>query len=88
MIISRRKRAPSDVHCHRFRLTLQVDMNGFFKLLVVPENAQKIEEFPKQLTENFTSKVPVIGFFDKSSVMCLWNDEKNEYEFADKWNGM
>uniref|UniRef100_A0A914Y2G9 Uncharacterized protein n=1 Tax=Panagrolaimus superbus TaxID=310955 RepID=A0A914Y2G9_9BILA len=49
---------------------------------------EQIENLPVTLTNAVKTKVPVIEFFDNSSVICVWNKKRNCYEFAKKWNGV
>uniref|UniRef100_A0AC34FST2 Uncharacterized protein n=1 Tax=Panagrolaimus sp. ES5 TaxID=591445 RepID=A0AC34FST2_9BILA len=34
------------------------------------------------------SKIPVIGFFDNSSVICIFDETENCYKFSENWNGL
>ena len=76
-----------DVECHRLELDLTINHNNdsvlYQETMLLPE----ILDFPKTLTTKVATKIPVIGFWDNSSVICVWNETKNCYEFSEKWNG-
>uniref|UniRef100_A0A914PW02 Uncharacterized protein n=1 Tax=Panagrolaimus davidi TaxID=227884 RepID=A0A914PW02_9BILA len=70
--------------CHRIKLTLSVDLNNYPSLIHEAVILSKVSKMPKKLK---TEKLPIIGFFDNSSVICLWNETENCYKFMDSWNG-
>ena len=82
---------PSEVafetECHKLELNLTINHNNdsvlYQETMLLPE----ILDFPKTLTSKVATKIPVIGFWDNSSVICVWNEAKNCYEFSEKWNG-
>uniref|UniRef100_A0AC34G513 Uncharacterized protein n=1 Tax=Panagrolaimus sp. ES5 TaxID=591445 RepID=A0AC34G513_9BILA len=73
--------------CHKTKLTFKIDDEYFFsctiKKVIIPE----IQALLKTLDENQKEKIPVIGFWDNSSVICVSKNGGN-YEFAEKWNGL
>uniref|UniRef100_A0AC35GFA7 Uncharacterized protein n=1 Tax=Panagrolaimus sp. PS1159 TaxID=55785 RepID=A0AC35GFA7_9BILA len=74
--------------CHKIKLTLTVDINLKPSLTQAAYIEQKIKSLPKILTEKMDSKIPVIGFFDNSSIICFWNEKEKCYKFSEKWNGL
>uniref|UniRef100_A0AC35G0L0 Uncharacterized protein n=1 Tax=Panagrolaimus sp. PS1159 TaxID=55785 RepID=A0AC35G0L0_9BILA len=49
---------------------------------------EQIEQLPLNLTKTVTTKIPVTEFFDNSSVICIWSEKKNCFEFSKQWNGV
>lgn len=45
-----------------------------------------IQEFPRMLM-TVARKLPYIGFFDHSSIICLWDKEECAYKLLETWNG-
>uniref|UniRef100_A0A914YLG4 Uncharacterized protein n=1 Tax=Panagrolaimus superbus TaxID=310955 RepID=A0A914YLG4_9BILA len=73
--------------CHRNKITLSVDANNFAKFESVPVMMPQIESLPLILTKSMESKIPVIGFYDNFSVICMHKDDETQYKFVEKWNG-
>uniref|UniRef100_A0A914QAA2 Uncharacterized protein n=1 Tax=Panagrolaimus davidi TaxID=227884 RepID=A0A914QAA2_9BILA len=73
---------------HKIKLTLTVDSYFFPSLTQEAYIEPEIEQLPKILTEKMDSKIPVIGFFDNSSIICFWNEKEKCYNFLEKWNGL
>uniref|UniRef100_A0AC34GR51 Uncharacterized protein n=1 Tax=Panagrolaimus sp. ES5 TaxID=591445 RepID=A0AC34GR51_9BILA len=74
--------------CHRIKLTLSVDANTNLTLKHESIIITDVAAMPHKLNPEITSKIPVIGFFDNSSIICLWNNEENCYQFSESWNGL
>uniref|UniRef100_A0AC34FFY6 Uncharacterized protein n=1 Tax=Panagrolaimus sp. ES5 TaxID=591445 RepID=A0AC34FFY6_9BILA len=74
--------------CHRYGLYLGINQNNDPSVEPSGIMIEQIENLPSTLGKIVSSKVPVIDFFDNSSVICIWNTKKNCYEFAEKWNGL
>uniref|UniRef100_A0AC35F7W2 Uncharacterized protein n=1 Tax=Panagrolaimus sp. PS1159 TaxID=55785 RepID=A0AC35F7W2_9BILA len=72
--------------CHRLKLTISVDENSFFTFNSEGILLPKIENLPKIVNEKVKSKIPIIGFCDDFSVVCVYKN--GGYKFADKWNGI
>uniref|UniRef100_A0AC34GZQ1 Uncharacterized protein n=1 Tax=Panagrolaimus sp. ES5 TaxID=591445 RepID=A0AC34GZQ1_9BILA len=72
---------------HRIKLTLSIDINNLPTLNHEGVLLSRVKNMPKKLKVEKTEKLPIIGFFDYASVICLWNEENNCYEFLDSWNG-
>ena len=73
---------------HRLSLRLAIDINNRPSFTVKAINDEKIQDFPKTLKSMGKKGLHMIGFFDNSSVLCLWKEKKKRYAFSDKWNGM
>uniref|UniRef100_A0A914QGT9 Uncharacterized protein n=1 Tax=Panagrolaimus davidi TaxID=227884 RepID=A0A914QGT9_9BILA len=73
--------------CHRIKLTLSVDLNNYPSINQEAVILSKVSKMPKTLKIEKTEKLPIIGFFDNASVICLWNESENCYKFMDSWNG-
>uniref|UniRef100_A0AC34FCA9 Uncharacterized protein n=1 Tax=Panagrolaimus sp. ES5 TaxID=591445 RepID=A0AC34FCA9_9BILA len=73
--------------CHKIEIALSMDINQFVtvttKKIIVPE----IKAFPKKLDECVKTKIPVIAFFDQSSVICVAKGNEN-YKFLEQWGGV
>uniref|UniRef100_A0AC34FEJ8 Uncharacterized protein n=1 Tax=Panagrolaimus sp. ES5 TaxID=591445 RepID=A0AC34FEJ8_9BILA len=74
--------------CHQYNVTLNIKSKNSALCQVESIILPAIESFPRQITAVDQSEIPVVGFFDQSSVICIWNDEKNVYEFCQAWNGV
>uniref|UniRef100_A0AC34F0K0 Uncharacterized protein n=1 Tax=Panagrolaimus sp. ES5 TaxID=591445 RepID=A0AC34F0K0_9BILA len=74
--------------CHKIQLNLSIDENHLptfhHEAIILPE----IKRMPQNLNQKNTNKIPIIGFFDNLSVICLWNKTKKCYEFSKLWNEM
>lgn len=74
-----------DKNAHRYEVTLSIDENNIPKFLLSPIQAQNILNLPQKFDETITTKIPVISFFDNSSVICVYNEKG--YQFLENWNG-
>uniref|UniRef100_A0AC34GWU1 Uncharacterized protein n=1 Tax=Panagrolaimus sp. ES5 TaxID=591445 RepID=A0AC34GWU1_9BILA len=72
---------------HRIKLTLSVDINNMPTLNHEGVLLSRVKNMPKKLKIEKTEMLPIIGFFDYASVICLWDNENNRYDFLDSWNG-
>uniref|UniRef100_A0AC34GYN2 Uncharacterized protein n=1 Tax=Panagrolaimus sp. ES5 TaxID=591445 RepID=A0AC34GYN2_9BILA len=79
--------APNLGDRHRTQLKLIVDINHIPSVLTEGILLSRVKNMPKKLKIEKTEKLPIIGFFDNASVICLWNEENNCYKFADYWSG-
>uniref|UniRef100_A0AC34F4K6 Uncharacterized protein n=1 Tax=Panagrolaimus sp. ES5 TaxID=591445 RepID=A0AC34F4K6_9BILA len=72
---------------HKVEITFKIDENNFFsttsKNIIVPE----IRDLPKTLDKIQKPKIPVIGFWGNSSVICI-KKKGEKYKFMDSWNGI
>uniref|UniRef100_A0A914Z652 Uncharacterized protein n=1 Tax=Panagrolaimus superbus TaxID=310955 RepID=A0A914Z652_9BILA len=72
--------------CHQYNVTLTIKSKNSplcqAESIILPT----IESFPRDIAA--IDKIPVIGFFDQTSFLCLWNDENKVYEFCPSWNGL
>uniref|UniRef100_A0AC34F3T5 Uncharacterized protein n=1 Tax=Panagrolaimus sp. ES5 TaxID=591445 RepID=A0AC34F3T5_9BILA len=83
------EKIPFKKECHKHEIILSIDDQHFLDIQKKPIMLEEICKFPSYLNKNMKEvKVPVIGFFDFSSVICYHNDNKNGYEFVEKWNGL
>uniref|UniRef100_A0AC34FJA7 Uncharacterized protein n=1 Tax=Panagrolaimus sp. ES5 TaxID=591445 RepID=A0AC34FJA7_9BILA len=74
-------------NCHKTEITLSMDINQFVTVTTKEIAIPEIEALPKKLDESLESKIPVIGFFDQSSVVCVAKDDEN-YKFLEQWGGV
>uniref|UniRef100_A0AC34FWM5 Uncharacterized protein n=1 Tax=Panagrolaimus sp. ES5 TaxID=591445 RepID=A0AC34FWM5_9BILA len=78
-----------DQKCHQRKVTLKIESECFPELLVESIIIPEIKGLPKKLdkiSELSETKIPVIGFFGQSSVICVYKD--GGYQFLDSWNGL
>uniref|UniRef100_A0A914R0P3 NurA domain-containing protein n=1 Tax=Panagrolaimus davidi TaxID=227884 RepID=A0A914R0P3_9BILA len=73
-----------DQNCHRRKITLLFESEYFPEIKIESVILSEIEELPKKLNGNV--KIPVIGFFDSSAVICV--SKNGEYKFLDSMNGL
>uniref|UniRef100_A0AC35FJ10 Uncharacterized protein n=1 Tax=Panagrolaimus sp. PS1159 TaxID=55785 RepID=A0AC35FJ10_9BILA len=73
---------------HKINLTFEVDINLKPSLTQSSYIDPAIKSLPKTLTDKMDSKIPVIGFFDNSSIISFWNEKEKCYKFSEKWNGL
>uniref|UniRef100_A0A914PMF9 Uncharacterized protein n=1 Tax=Panagrolaimus davidi TaxID=227884 RepID=A0A914PMF9_9BILA len=79
--------APKE-ECHRYNLYLEINQNNDPYLETSGIMLEQIEQLPLTLTKTVKTKVPVIEFFDNSSVICIWSEKKKCFEFSKQWNGV
>uniref|UniRef100_A0A914PER6 Uncharacterized protein n=1 Tax=Panagrolaimus davidi TaxID=227884 RepID=A0A914PER6_9BILA len=58
--------------CHRIKLTLSVDINTFPTIKHEAIIITEVAALPHKLNADLTENIPVIGFFDNSSVICMY----------------
>uniref|UniRef100_A0AC35GIJ6 Uncharacterized protein n=1 Tax=Panagrolaimus sp. PS1159 TaxID=55785 RepID=A0AC35GIJ6_9BILA len=74
--------------CHQYNITLNIKSKNAPVCQAEPIILPHIESLPQGINPELAkAKTPVIGFFDQSSVICLWNESKHIYEFLSSWNG-
>uniref|UniRef100_A0AC34FJY5 Uncharacterized protein n=1 Tax=Panagrolaimus sp. ES5 TaxID=591445 RepID=A0AC34FJY5_9BILA len=78
---------PTDLHCHRIKLIFKVDINHLPSLQYEPVYLPQITGFQKTLKSEETQELPIIGFFDNSSVIYIWDEKNSCYKFLNAWNG-
>uniref|UniRef100_A0AC34F1S3 Uncharacterized protein n=1 Tax=Panagrolaimus sp. ES5 TaxID=591445 RepID=A0AC34F1S3_9BILA len=83
-----RKYSLPDGQYHKIKLTLKIDLHFFPSLIQEVYIDPKIEALPKILKTKLDSKIPVIGFFDNSSIICIFDESENCYKFSENWNGL
>uniref|UniRef100_A0AC34F4P2 Uncharacterized protein n=1 Tax=Panagrolaimus sp. ES5 TaxID=591445 RepID=A0AC34F4P2_9BILA len=71
--------------CHRNKFTFTIDGENFPKIKQELFISSKIMEMPKKLDENVQTKIPIIGFLDNFSVICICK-ENGGYKFMESWN--
>uniref|UniRef100_A0A914Z1N0 Uncharacterized protein n=1 Tax=Panagrolaimus superbus TaxID=310955 RepID=A0A914Z1N0_9BILA len=74
---------------HRHKITLLVDDQNFTDKRVKGIMLDEIKSLPQNLDKHFSStenKLPVIGIFDESAVICI--NKNNKYKFLESWNGV
>uniref|UniRef100_A0AC35GDV8 Uncharacterized protein n=1 Tax=Panagrolaimus sp. PS1159 TaxID=55785 RepID=A0AC35GDV8_9BILA len=74
-------------NAHRFHLTLFVDENNMPHFKLRPFLFDSILTLPQKLEKNLKTKIPVISFFDNSSVICVYKEDSKSYQFLENWNG-
>uniref|UniRef100_A0AC34FDY3 Uncharacterized protein n=1 Tax=Panagrolaimus sp. ES5 TaxID=591445 RepID=A0AC34FDY3_9BILA len=74
--------------CHRYELNFSIDLNNFPKTVIKNVMIPQIESLPSMLDKAMKDRHPVIGFFDNSSVICVYNEKDGKYEFLESWNGI
>uniref|UniRef100_A0A914P930 Uncharacterized protein n=1 Tax=Panagrolaimus davidi TaxID=227884 RepID=A0A914P930_9BILA len=75
-----------DQNCHQRKITLLFESECFPELKVESIIIPEIKELPKNLNGICDMKFPVIGLFDSSAVICVY--ENGGYKFLDSWNGL
>uniref|UniRef100_A0AC34FTI7 Tail specific protease domain-containing protein n=1 Tax=Panagrolaimus sp. ES5 TaxID=591445 RepID=A0AC34FTI7_9BILA len=75
-----------DKNCHRYNIICNVDINNFVFYQVKTIIIEQIKNLPTTLNKIVDSKIPVIGFPDNLSFMCICGDDG--YKFVDEWNGV
>uniref|UniRef100_A0AC34F6D0 Uncharacterized protein n=1 Tax=Panagrolaimus sp. ES5 TaxID=591445 RepID=A0AC34F6D0_9BILA len=73
--------------CHKNGITLKIDEEYFCSVLTTKILIPEILALPKTLYKIQQSKIPVIGFWDNSSVICVSKNGGN-YKFLEQWNGL
>uniref|UniRef100_A0A914QWM9 Uncharacterized protein n=1 Tax=Panagrolaimus davidi TaxID=227884 RepID=A0A914QWM9_9BILA len=72
--------------CHYHKITVFVDINNFPTVRCESVLSEQILNLPQKLTQTISEKYPVIIFCDNISLICIFNPQKNQYEFLDTWN--
>ena len=72
-------------NCHFVNLILFVNENNFPALIQNPFTCPGVKSLPDLLSSKADLDIPVVLFFDNSSVICV--REENGYKFLDSWNG-
>uniref|UniRef100_A0A914Q971 Uncharacterized protein n=1 Tax=Panagrolaimus davidi TaxID=227884 RepID=A0A914Q971_9BILA len=72
--------------CHYHKITVLVDINNFPTVQCESLLSEHILNLPQKLTQIISEKYPVIIFRDSISLICIFNPQKNQYEFLDTWN--
>uniref|UniRef100_A0A914QYR2 Uncharacterized protein n=1 Tax=Panagrolaimus davidi TaxID=227884 RepID=A0A914QYR2_9BILA len=75
-----------DQNRHRRKIVLFFESECLPELKIESIILSEIEEFPNKLDQICDMKIPVIGFFDSSAVICVYKNGK--YNFLDSWNGL
>uniref|UniRef100_A0AC34FCY8 Uncharacterized protein n=1 Tax=Panagrolaimus sp. ES5 TaxID=591445 RepID=A0AC34FCY8_9BILA len=74
---------------HKRQITLSVNEGSLPSYKAEAKIHEVIKNLPQTLNEkDETIRMPVIAFFDNSSVICIWNADQSGYEFLDSWNGI
>ena len=73
--------------CHKIEICLEINRNNDPYLYQEPKILPKIKNLPQTLKNKKIQKIPIVGFFDNSSIICIWNQNKNYYDFSKGWNG-
>uniref|UniRef100_A0AC34GCR4 Uncharacterized protein n=1 Tax=Panagrolaimus sp. ES5 TaxID=591445 RepID=A0AC34GCR4_9BILA len=73
---------------HRSKITVTIDPESFPILVVRPVIIDIIYNLPAFLDENHAEKLPVIGFCDNFSVICVYKENEEKYYFVEGWNGL
>uniref|UniRef100_A0A914QXQ1 Uncharacterized protein n=1 Tax=Panagrolaimus davidi TaxID=227884 RepID=A0A914QXQ1_9BILA len=74
--------------CHKIKIIFNIDEQHFPSLKIEEIIIPSIKMLPQNLEKNFNEKIPVIGFYDISSVICVYNEINEKYEFLCEWNGL
>uniref|UniRef100_A0AC34F877 Uncharacterized protein n=1 Tax=Panagrolaimus sp. ES5 TaxID=591445 RepID=A0AC34F877_9BILA len=70
---------------HRHEIILEVDKENFVSCEVKSIILEKIKCLPLMLSKT-TTKVPVIGFLQNLSFICIRKNSKADFEFLQSWN--
>uniref|UniRef100_A0AC34GTC2 Uncharacterized protein n=1 Tax=Panagrolaimus sp. ES5 TaxID=591445 RepID=A0AC34GTC2_9BILA len=73
--------------CHRNKITLMVDDESFPTCKIEPIMLPMVQQLPQKLDKIVRKKIPVVGFFDQTSVICIAENNKSNYNFLEAWNG-
>uniref|UniRef100_A0AC34G0B2 Uncharacterized protein n=1 Tax=Panagrolaimus sp. ES5 TaxID=591445 RepID=A0AC34G0B2_9BILA len=73
--------------CHKIQITFKIDAEHFYSCTTRNIISPKIKGLPRRLDQFQQSKIPVIVFWDNSSVICVSKNGGN-YKFCEKWNGL
>uniref|UniRef100_A0A914YQA7 Uncharacterized protein n=1 Tax=Panagrolaimus superbus TaxID=310955 RepID=A0A914YQA7_9BILA len=73
--------------CHQNEIILSIDYNNFPSYKIKPIIIDAVKDLPETM-KMFSTKIPIIAFFDQSSVICIHNNNENGYDFIEQWNGM
>uniref|UniRef100_A0AC34FWY6 Uncharacterized protein n=1 Tax=Panagrolaimus sp. ES5 TaxID=591445 RepID=A0AC34FWY6_9BILA len=72
---------------HRYNVKFKIDSEYFPNFEVTSVSVHGVKHLTHLLDYKMKEKIPVIGFFDTSSVICVSKENKN-YKFLDEWNGV
>uniref|UniRef100_A0AC34F4U3 Uncharacterized protein n=1 Tax=Panagrolaimus sp. ES5 TaxID=591445 RepID=A0AC34F4U3_9BILA len=72
----------------KHKITVTVDEENFPNCCVNAVVPKNVHNLPQNLDKQLSSKVPVIGFHDQSSVILVNKNDENLYKFLDSWNVM
>uniref|UniRef100_A0AC35FXR5 Uncharacterized protein n=1 Tax=Panagrolaimus sp. PS1159 TaxID=55785 RepID=A0AC35FXR5_9BILA len=75
-----------DHNCHRRKIILLFESECFPEIKIESIIIPEIKELPKKLNGICDMKIPVIGFFDSSAVICVYKNDG--YKFLNSWNGL
>uniref|UniRef100_A0AC34F4I1 Uncharacterized protein n=1 Tax=Panagrolaimus sp. ES5 TaxID=591445 RepID=A0AC34F4I1_9BILA len=75
-----------DKDCHKFQLIFRIDTEHFYSFTPMNVLLHGMPALPNILDRTQQSKLPVIVFWDNSSVICI-SKNGGEYNFSEKWNG-
>uniref|UniRef100_A0AC34FAI3 Uncharacterized protein n=1 Tax=Panagrolaimus sp. ES5 TaxID=591445 RepID=A0AC34FAI3_9BILA len=85
-IFGNHKEIPAN--CHRLRVTVNIDEENFDKITLYQLCIENFDTLPSKLNELLPSKIPFIAFFDNSSVIAIYDEATEGYDFLKEWNGM
>uniref|UniRef100_A0AC34G1Q3 Uncharacterized protein n=1 Tax=Panagrolaimus sp. ES5 TaxID=591445 RepID=A0AC34G1Q3_9BILA len=79
-------------NAHEYEITLKIDINDHPSFEVHGRTVEQIVNMPKYCKKvlrgnSDDKKFPVIGFYDKYSFICVWNQVDKEYKFLESWGG-
>uniref|UniRef100_A0AC35GQI2 Uncharacterized protein n=1 Tax=Panagrolaimus sp. PS1159 TaxID=55785 RepID=A0AC35GQI2_9BILA len=73
--------------CHRMKIAMTVDAESFPIINYTLSEILIVTQLPETLNKKVANKIPIIGFYDDCSVICVFNEKENCYKFLDAWNG-
>uniref|UniRef100_A0A914QX28 Uncharacterized protein n=1 Tax=Panagrolaimus davidi TaxID=227884 RepID=A0A914QX28_9BILA len=73
-----------DSNYHEHKISLKIDSNHFPSYMIYGSLNPEIQGLPDKFNANFSSKIPVITFFNNSSFISV--NKGHGYEFLKIWN--
>uniref|UniRef100_A0A914QRF1 Uncharacterized protein n=1 Tax=Panagrolaimus davidi TaxID=227884 RepID=A0A914QRF1_9BILA len=75
-------------NCHRFQISVTIDEENFESIEILPKYFKGFDKILTKIDAKLESKISLIGFYDNSSVICIYKNSEERYKFLDEWNGM
>uniref|UniRef100_A0AC35F709 Uncharacterized protein n=1 Tax=Panagrolaimus sp. PS1159 TaxID=55785 RepID=A0AC35F709_9BILA len=65
-----------------------MDEENFESIEILPKYSKGFDKILTKIDTKLESKIPLIGFYDNSSVICTYKNSEERYKFLNEWNGM